>query len=181
MLVVRRVGGVELAGSMASQKRTERLIEQSGIRHAGPELTRAREQTLVNRRAHPCACHATSMPRMWHAMLASVSATTRHARPEDERALRTIDHLTWSPRSSPGPAPPPERPFFRPGVDPPDVLAAEARSRQARKLTLRVLSANAAARALYAAAGFTVEGLLKEHFRLEDAYVDDVIMALDLT
>lgn len=163
-----------------------------------------------------------------------MSATTRHARPEDERALRTIDHLTWSPRASPAPAPPPERPFFRPGVDPQDVLvaelvdggalagyvhlgpalalesaahvlevkglavdpahqgqgfgrllleaaAAEARARGARRLTLRVLSPNAAARALYTAAGFAVEGTQREQFRLEDAYVDDVLMALDLT
>ena len=163
-----------------------------------------------------------------------MAATTRHARPADERALRTIDHLTWSPLSSPSPAPPAERPFFRPGVDPSDVLvaeledggalagyvhlgpalplessahvleikglavdpphqgrglgrlllaaaAAEARARDARRLTLRVLSSNAAARALYAAAGFAVEGTLKEYFRLEDAYVDDVLMVLDLT
>ena len=163
-----------------------------------------------------------------------MSATTRHARPEDERALRTIDHLTWSPLASPAPAPPAERPFFRPGVDPQDVLvaelvdggalvgyvhlgpalplesaahvleikglavdpdhqgqgfgrllleaaAAEARARDARRLTLRVLSPNERARALYTAAGFAVEGTLKDHFRLDDAYVDDVLMALDLT
>lgn len=162
------------------------------------------------------------------------AAITRHARPEDERALRTIDHLTWSPLASPAPAPPPEGPFFRPGVEPQDVLvaeladgetiigyvhlgpalalesaahvheikglavdpahqgqgfgrllleaaAAEARALNARRLTLRVLSPNAGARALYTAAGFTVEGVLKDHFRLEDAYVDDVVMALDLT
>jgi ribosomal protein S18 acetylase RimI-like enzyme len=162
------------------------------------------------------------------------AATTRHARPDDERALRTIDHLTWSPLASPTPAPAPERPFFRPGVDPQDVLvaelvdggalagyvhlgpalplesaahvleikglavdpahqgqgfgrllleaaAAEARGRGARRLTLRVLSPNAAARALYSAAGFAVEGTLREQFRLEDAYVDDVLMALDLS
>ena len=167
-------------------------------------------------------------------MLLSVSATTRPARPEDERALRTIDQLTWSPLSSPAPAPPSERPFFRPGIDPEDVLVAElvgggtlagyvhlgpalplestahvleikgiavdpahqgqgvgrllleaataeARAREARRLTLRVLSPNAGAQALYTVAGFTVEGVLKNHFRLDDAYVDDVLMALDLT
>ena len=174
-------------------------------------------------------------PRAPAAILTGMSAaTTRHARPEDERALRTIDHLTWSPLSSPSPAPPPERPFFRPGVEPHDVLVAElvdggalagyvhlgpalalesaahvleikglavdpahhgqgfgrllleaavaeARARDARRLTLRVLAPNASARGLYAAVGFTVEGVQKEHFRLEDAYVDDVLMALDLT
>ena len=135
---------------------------------------------------------------------------------------------------APGPLPPPERPFFRPGVEPQDVLVAElvdggalagyvhlgpalalesaahvleikglavdpahqgqgfgrllleaavaeARARDARRLTLRVLSPNASARGLYAAVGFTVEGVQKEHFRLEDAYVDDILMALDLT
>ena len=52
-------------------------------------------------------------------------AITRRARPEDERALRTIDHLTSSSLSSPAPAPPPERPFFRPGHEPQDVIVAE--------------------------------------------------------
>jgi ribosomal protein S18 acetylase RimI-like enzyme len=62
-----------------------------------------------------------------------------------------------------------------------EAAAAEARGRGARRLTLRVLSPNAAARALYDAAGFAVEGTLREQFHLEDAYVDDVLMALDLT
>ena len=56
----------------------------------------------------------------------------------------------------------------------------EAGSRGARRLTLRVLAPNTAARGLYEACGFTVEGVLREEFLLEGRYVDDVLMALDL-
>jgi putative acetyltransferase len=58
---------------------------------------------------------------------------------------------------------------------------AESRSRGARRLTLRVFAPNAAARALYDAAGFEVEGVLRGEFFLEGSYVDDVLMALDLS
>jgi RimJ/RimL family protein N-acetyltransferase len=46
---------------------------------------------------------------------------------------------------------------------------------------LRVLSANTRARALDESCGFETEGVLPELFLLEGQYVDDVIMALDLT
>jgi ribosomal protein S18 acetylase RimI-like enzyme len=59
------------------------------------------------------------------------------------------------------------------------VRAASARG--ARRLTLRVLAPNKAATALYESCGFTVEGVLREEFRLGGRYVDDVLMALDLT
>jgi ribosomal protein S18 acetylase RimI-like enzyme len=62
-----------------------------------------------------------------------------------------------------------------------DAAIAEARNRGGRKLTLRVLAPNLAARRLYDSAGFVVEGVLHEEFRLEGRYVDDVLMALDLT
>ncbi len=62
-----------------------------------------------------------------------------------------------------------------------DAAIDEARSRGARRLTLRVFAPNAAARALYDAAGFEVEGVLHGEFFLEGGYVDDVLMALDLT
>ncbi|QCD55494.1 GNAT family N-acetyltransferase [Streptomyces hawaiiensis] len=52
----------------------------------------------------------------------------------------------------------------------------EARLRGARRITLRVLGHNTPARALYAAEGFTVEGILPEEFLLEGTYVDDVFM-----
>ncbi|MET7684466.1 GNAT family N-acetyltransferase [Streptomyces sp. NPDC005423] len=52
----------------------------------------------------------------------------------------------------------------------------EARRRGARRLTLRVLGHNTPARALYASEGFVVEGVLPEEFRLDGAYVDDVLM-----
>ena len=52
-----------------------------------------------------------------------------------------------------------------------------ARSRGARKLSLRVLGGNVAARRLYEACGFTVEGVLREEFFLGGRYVDDVLMA----
>jgi len=53
----------------------------------------------------------------------------------------------------------------------------QARSRGARKLSLRVLGGNVAARRLYESCGFTVEGVLREEFFLSGRYVDDVLMA----
>jgi ribosomal protein S18 acetylase RimI-like enzyme len=62
-----------------------------------------------------------------------------------------------------------------------DAAVREARARRARRITLRVLAPNAAARGLYEAAGFVVEGVLREEFLLDGRYVDDVLMARDLT
>ncbi|WP_329216528.1 GNAT family N-acetyltransferase [Streptomyces sp. NBC_01485] len=56
----------------------------------------------------------------------------------------------------------------------------EARRQGARRITLRVLGHNTAARALYAAEGFAVEGVLPEEFLLDGAYVDDVLMGRSL-
>jgi ribosomal protein S18 acetylase RimI-like enzyme len=62
-----------------------------------------------------------------------------------------------------------------------DAVAAEARARGARRLTLRVLGHNEGARTLYEQSGFVVEGVLRDEFFLDGAYRDDVAMALDLT
>lgn len=61
--------------------------------------------------------------------------------------------------------------------------AAIQRSRResVRRLVLRVLSSNPAARRLYERHGFEVEGAHREAFLLEGAYVDDLLMALDLS
>lgn len=56
-----------------------------------------------------------------------------------------------------------------------------ARNQGARRLTLRVLGYNTAARALYETEGFAVEGVLPEEFCVEGEYVDDVCMGLSLT
>jgi ribosomal protein S18 acetylase RimI-like enzyme len=61
-----------------------------------------------------------------------------------------------------------------------EAAVAEARARGVRRLTLRVLGPNEAARSLYESAGFVVEGVQREEFLLEGAFVDDVLMALDL-
>ena len=61
-----------------------------------------------------------------------------------------------------------------------EAAVAAARDRGARRLTLRVLGPNAAARAVYEACGFVVEGVLREEFLLDGRYVDDVLMAVDL-
>jgi len=53
----------------------------------------------------------------------------------------------------------------------------EARRRGARKLSLRVLASNVAARRLYESCGFTVEGVLVGEFVLDGEVVDDVLMA----
>ncbi len=58
-----------------------------------------------------------------------------------------------------------------------EAAAREAAARGARRLTLRVLAPNAAARRLYAACGFVEEGVLGEEFLLAGRYVDDVLMA----
>jgi ribosomal protein S18 acetylase RimI-like enzyme len=62
-----------------------------------------------------------------------------------------------------------------------EAVIRTASERGARRVTLRVLGPNAAARALYRSCGFTVEGVLRGEFRLGGRYVDDVLMALDLT
>lgn len=62
-----------------------------------------------------------------------------------------------------------------------EAAVAEARHRGMRKLGLRVLGGNEPARALYASCGFVVEGVLREEFFLGGRYVDDVLMARDLS
>ena len=57
----------------------------------------------------------------------------------------------------------------------------EAQGRGADKLSLRVLGSNTSARLLYEACGFVVEGILRAEFLLDGRYVDDVLMARQLT
>src|SRR5215469_875901 len=54
------------------------------------------------------------------------------------------------------------------------------RERGARKLTLRVLSTNTGAIALYERLGFTCEGVLRGEFIIKGRDVDDVLMAIPL-
>ena len=61
------------------------------------------------------------------------------------------------------------------------VAEAKARAEGATKMTLRVLGHNEPARGLYASLGYEVEGVLRGLFRLDEVYVDDIVMALDLT
>jgi RimJ/RimL family protein N-acetyltransferase len=62
------------------------------------------------------------------------------------------------------------------------LAAAErhARGQGARKLSLRVLGSNLAAIRLYEKLGFRREGVLREEFCINGAYVDDVLMAKPL-
>lgn len=57
----------------------------------------------------------------------------------------------------------------------------EARRLEARRVTLRVLGHNTAARGLYESEGFVVEGVQPEEFLLNGEYVDDVTMGRSLT
>lgn len=57
---------------------------------------------------------------------------------------------------------------------------SRARSRRARKVSLRVLSTDKAAIALYERNGFEREGVLRDEFRIDGVYVDDLIMARHL-
>lgn len=61
-----------------------------------------------------------------------------------------------------------------------DTAVAEARTRGARKVTLRVLGHNTAARRVYEACGFVVEGVLRAEFHVDGHDVDDVLMACSL-
>jgi ribosomal protein S18 acetylase RimI-like enzyme len=54
------------------------------------------------------------------------------------------------------------------------------RERGTRKLTLRVLSTNTGAIALYERLGFTCEGVLRGEFIIKGSDVDDVLMAIPL-
>jgi len=63
------------------------------------------------------------------------------------------------------------------------LAAAEqhARARGARKLSLRVLGTNETAMRLYERHGFLLEGTLRDEFRIDGRFVDDVLMAKHLT
>jgi ribosomal protein S18 acetylase RimI-like enzyme len=63
------------------------------------------------------------------------------------------------------------------------LTAAErrARARGARKLSLRTFSTNPEAVRLYTSFGFEREGLLRAEFLIEGQYVDDLLLAKDLT
>jgi ribosomal protein S18 acetylase RimI-like enzyme len=50
-----------------------------------------------------------------------------------------------------------------------------------RRLLLRVLASNPGAVRLYESRGFVVEGTYREAFLIDGAYVDDLVMGLDLT
>jgi ribosomal protein S18 acetylase RimI-like enzyme len=56
-----------------------------------------------------------------------------------------------------------------------------ARARGARKLSLRTFSTNPEAIRLYTSFGFEREGLLRAEFLIEGQYVDDLLLAKDLT
>jgi ribosomal protein S18 acetylase RimI-like enzyme len=62
------------------------------------------------------------------------------------------------------------------------LAAAEqhARDRGARKLSLHVLSTNETAMRLYERLGFQREGTLRDEFRIDGRFVDDVLMAKQL-
>jgi ribosomal protein S18 acetylase RimI-like enzyme len=63
------------------------------------------------------------------------------------------------------------------------LAAAEqhARARGSRKLSLRVLGTNETAMRLYERHGFVLEGTLRDEFRIDGRFVDDVLMAKHLT
>jgi ribosomal protein S18 acetylase RimI-like enzyme len=63
-----------------------------------------------------------------------------------------------------------------------EALIELARSRGGRRMTLRVFAPNERARRVYEGLGFEVEGVLRGEFLIgRGRYVDDVMMALDLT
>ncbi len=55
---------------------------------------------------------------------------------------------------------------------------ARAREAGCRKVELRVFATNGPAQALYRDLGYVVEGRLRDEFRINDEFVDDVFMSL---
>lgn len=116
-------------------------------------------------------------------------------RPEDVLVAQRGDRVVgWGKIEHPTPFPASEHVWHVTGlaVDPAEqrtgvgralveALIESARSRGARRLTLRVFAPNQPARRLYEGLGFETEGVLRGEFRVGDDYVDDVLMALDLT
>ncbi|MCX2731648.1 GNAT family N-acetyltransferase [Saccharopolyspora sp. NFXS83] len=60
-------------------------------------------------------------------------------------------------------------------------IRRESVARGARRITLKVLGSNPRAQTLYHRHGYRVEGILRGEFFLQGNYVDDVLMALDLS
>src|SRR6185437_5284031 len=63
LAIVRRVRGIHFGGTMASDERFQRLIDQRGISHARTRAPSVFEEDRVDGRAQTCASHATSMPQ----------------------------------------------------------------------------------------------------------------------
>jgi ribosomal protein S18 acetylase RimI-like enzyme len=57
----------------------------------------------------------------------------------------------------------------------------EAKKRGARRLTLHVLGTNHSAIRIYESCGFELEGVLRDEFMLDGSFVDDLLMAIDLS
>ncbi len=57
-----------------------------------------------------------------------------------------------------------------------EAACAETLRQGGTRITLRVLATNVDARRLYERAGFVVEGVLRNEFRIEGRYVDDIVM-----
>ena len=62
-----------------------------------------------------------------------------------------------------------------------DAIIAWAKNTPAvEKIQLNVRATNLGAIALYQAKGFEIEGRLKNHLKVGDSYIDDLIMGLDI-
>ncbi|WP_094096293.1 GNAT family N-acetyltransferase [Paenibacillus physcomitrellae] len=57
-----------------------------------------------------------------------------------------------------------------------EAMKEQAKADGVRKLSLRVLSTNQAAKAFYERCSFRVQGVLPEEFWLDGRYVDDILM-----
>src|SRR5215218_1754793 len=86
---------------------------------------------MARRSRPPCATPTRRSSRRRWAPSASchpggVQVTVRPASRADDAALLAIDVATWSPDTSPGPPPASRGAFFCLGLEPGDVLVAEA-------------------------------------------------------
>jgi hypothetical protein len=63
MLVIGGVAGVHLGCALPSKKRLERFVDERGVRESRTQAAGIGQENGVDRRAEPCAGHATIMPR----------------------------------------------------------------------------------------------------------------------
>lgn len=66
MFVIGCIAAIDLGGSVASEKCSEGLIDEGGIRDSRPRTPGTAEEFRIHRRTEPYAIHAIIMPLPTH-------------------------------------------------------------------------------------------------------------------